>query len=251
MFDKYSNILTMLLIFFIVAICGIIGYFAYDLFNSNNINSNAQSAIDELDNATQTVKKNQKKNTVNTANTVENKVEPLNVVSPLEELNSLKQNQIANETVADEGTTTEEQEEVVEPEKVYMEDYEVMGKIEIPKTGVKYPILERVTVRSIEIAVAIAYGPGLNKEGNTVIYGHNYRNGLFFSNNKKLSNGDKIYITDKYGEKVTYEIYNIYQTTANDATYFTRDTEGRREISLQTCTDSGDGRIIIWAVEKK
>lgn len=247
MFDKYSNILTMILIFFVVAICGIIGYFAYDLFNSNNINSNAQSAIDELDNATQTVKKNNAK--TNTTNTATNTTEPLNVVSPLGELQNLTQNQIVEEPVLEEPANPEE-EERIEPEKVFMEDYEVMGKIEIPKTGVEYPVLERVTVRSIEIAVAIAYGPGLNEVGNTVIYGHNYRNGLFFSNNKKLSNGDKIYITDKYGEKVTYEIYNIYQTTANDATYFTRDTEGRREISLQTCTDSGNGRIIIWAVEK-
>ena len=248
MFDKYSNILTMILIFFVVAICGIIGYFAYDLFNSNNINSNAQSAIDELDKATQTVKKNNK---TNTTNIVENKIDTLNVVSPLGELNNLTQNQLVETPVVEEPTNPgEEVPKRPEPEKVYMEDYEVMGKIEIPKTGVEYPVLERVTVRSIEMAVAIAYGPGLNEVGNTVIYGHNYRNGLFFSNNKKLSNGDKIYITDKYGDKVTYEIYNIYQTTANDATYFTRDTEGRREISLQTCTDSGDGRIIIWAVEK-
>ena len=252
MFDKYSNILTMILIFFVVAICGIIGYFAYDLLQSNNINSNAQSAIDELDKATQTVKKNKKTNTTNTtSNTVENTIDTLNVVSPLGELNNLTQNQLVEEPVVEEPTeTTEDPEARPEPEKVYMEDYEVMGKIEIPKTGVEYPVLERVTVRSIEMAVAIAYGPGLNEVGNTVIYGHNYRNGLFFSNNKKLSNGDKIYITDKYGDKVTYEIYNIYQTTANDATYFTRDTEGRREISLQTCTDSGDGRIIIWAAEK-
>ena len=249
MFDKYSNILTMILIFFVVAICGIIGYFAYDLFNSNNINSNAQSAIDELDKATQTVKKN-KNNIANTTNTT-NTVEPLNVVSPLGELQNLTKNQVAAEPVVEEPVTEPGTEpERPEPEKVYMEDYEVMGKIEIPKTGVEYPVLERVTVRSIEMAVAIAYGPGLNEVGNTVIYGHNYRNGLFFSDNKKLSNGDKIYITDKYGDKVTYEIYNIYQTTANDATYFTRDTEGRREISLQTCTDRGDGRIIIWAVEK-
>ena len=249
MFDKYSNILTMLLIFFIVAIFGIIGYFAYDLLNSNNINSNAQSTIDEFKNATQTVKKNKKTNTTNTANTtVENTVENVTAVTnPLDELNNLMNNETVQEPVVD-----EEPEEIVEPEKVYMEDYEVMGTIEIPKTGIEYPILERVTVRSIEIAVAIAYPQGaeLNKEGNVVIYGHNYRNGLFFSDNKKLSNGDKIYITDKYGEKVTYEIYNIYQTTSNDATYFTRDTEGRREISLQTCTDSGDGRIVIWAVEK-
>ncbi len=240
MFDKYSNILTMILIFFVVAICGIIGYFAYDLFNSNNINSNAQSAIDEFESATQTVKKNKEKNTVVENTTVENTTNNMSMLTPLDPVEPI-QNEV-----------TEIPEEKVEPEKVYMENYEVMGTIEIPKTGVKYPILDRVTVRSIEIAVAIAYPQNaeLNKEGNVVIYGHNYRNGLFFSDNKKLSNGDKIYITDKYGEKITYEIYNIYQTDANDASYFVRDTEGRREISLQTCTDSGDGRIIIWAAEK-
>jgi LPXTG-site transpeptidase (sortase) family protein len=122
-----------------------------------------------------------------------------------------------------------------------------MGRIEIPKTSVDYPVLGKLTKKSLEIAVAIAYGPGLNEVGNTVIYGHNYRNGLFFSNNKKLSNGDKIYITDQAGNRVEYKIYNIYQTSANDATYMTRDTEGRREISLQTCTDDSSARIIIWA----
>lgn len=250
MFDKYSNILTMILIFFVVAICGIIGYFAYDLFNSNNINSNAQSAIDEFESATQTVKKNKEKNTVakNTTvenTTVENTTNTISMLSPIQPMNEI-QSEVTE-------TPVETPEEKVEPEKVYMENYEVMGTIEIPKIGIKYPVLERVTVRSIEIAVAIAYPQNaeLNEEGNVVIYGHNYRNGLFFSDNKKLSNGDKIYITDKYGEKVTYEIYNIYQTDANDASYFVRDTEGRREISLQTCTDSGDGRIIIWAAEKK
>ena len=43
--------------------------------------------------------------------------------------------------------------------------------LEIRKIGIKYPVLERVTVRSIEIAVAIAYPQNaeLNKEGKTVI----------------------------------------------------------------------------------
>ena len=247
MFNKYSNVLTMLLIFFIVAIFGIIGYFAYDLFNSNNINEKAYSAIDEFESATQTVKKEKENKVKNEAvvgqNTVANQVQE--AVNPMEQLNNLTQEDPVTE---DPAATPEDPNE---PEKVFMEDYEVVGTIEIPKTGIKYPILERVTVRSIEIAVAVAYGPGVNEVGNTVIYGHNYRNGLFFSDNKKLSNGDKIYVTDKYGEKVTYEIYNIYQTTSNDATYFTRDTEGRREISLQTCTDDGNGRIVIWAVEKQ
>ena len=161
-------------------------------------------------------------------------------VNPDELLNTLN---------ADTSTTTPEEEQPIE--KVMMEDYEVMGTIRIPKTGIEYPVLETVTKRSIEIAVGIAYGPGLNEVGNTIIFGHNYRNGLFFSNNKKLSNGDKIYITDKYGQKVTYEIYNMYQTDPSDASYFVRDTEGRREISLQTCTDDSSARIIIWAAEQE
>lgn len=240
MFDKYGNILTMLLVIFIVAIFGIVGYFVYDLLNSNNINENAQAAMDQFDASTQTVKNDKNKNKVKKENKVENEYVPIdrNVVNPLDELNALNANRVTEEP------------EVQEPEKVYMEEYEVKGTIEIPKTGIKYPILDSVTKRSLEIAVGIAYGPGLNQVGNTIIYGHNYRNGLFFSDNKKLVSGDVVYITDQYGEKVTYEIYNVYQTTANDASYFTRDTEGRREISLQTCTDDSSGRIIIWAAEK-
>lgn len=247
MSDKFSNLLTMLLVLIIVSIFGIIGYFAYDILNSNNINENAQSAINDFQSATQKVNTG-KGNTVKDTNTITNTVENTTTTeeqntatNPLDELQQLTQNQVAQNPVQD--PTLEE------PEKVYMEDYEIMGTIRIPKTGIEYPVLGKLTTRSLEIAVAIARGPGLNEVGNTVIFGHNYRNGLFFSDNDKLGNGDKIYITDKYGREVTYVIYNIYQTTQSDATYFTRDTEGRREISLQTCTDDGHNRIIIWAKE--
>ena len=192
--NRYGNILTMLLVIFIVAILGIIGYFAYDLLNSNNINENAQSAIQEFENATQTIKNNRTntvKNTVVENTTVEetNTVIPPEV-NPLEELNQLTQNQVEEDTTV---------EDVEDREKVYMEDYEVMGTIKIPKTGIEYPVLDEVTKRSLELSVGIAYGPGLNEVGNTIIYGHNYRNGLFFSNLKKLNVGDKIFITDNSG----------------------------------------------------
>ena len=42
----------------------------------------------------------------------------------------------------------------------------------------------------------------------------------------------------------------MYETTASDASYMQRDTEGRREISLQTCTNDSAGRIIVWAKEQ-
>ena len=58
--------------------------------------------------------------------------------------------------------------------------------------------------------MCVEYGPGPNEPGNTVIAGHNYLNRLFFSKNKNLNIGDKVYITDQYGVTVEYTIYNKF-----------------------------------------
>lgn len=137
-----------------------------------------------------------------------------------------------------------------------MEDYIIIGTIEIPKVKLKCAILNQVTKKSIEIAVGQIYTVnGLNKPGNTVIYGHNYRNDLFFSRNDELTNGDKIYILDEEGTKLTYEIYNIFITTSTDTSFYARtaeETGGKAEITLSTCTDDAsttDRRLIIQARE--
>ena len=71
-----------------------------------------------------------------------------------------------------------------------------------------------------------------------------------FSNNKKIEEGDKIYLTDLSGKKVTYTVYKKYKTSTEDFDYAVRDTNGKREISLSTCTDDSKQRLIIWAKEK-
>lgn len=237
--NKYGNILTMVLIILIVTIIGIVGYFAYDAFHTSKVNNNAQQTLAELERATTKVKKkNSSTNGKNTTNTASNTtLENLDDAMALLNTSTESTNTIGEEPVG----------ENQEPEKVYMEGYEVVGRIEIPKTNVDYPILAKLTKRTLEIAISVAYGPGPNKVGNTILYGHNYRNNSFFSNNKKLVKNDKVYITDVYGNRVEYTIYNIYQTVQSDAKYMKRDTAGRREISLQTCTDNSSGRIIIWA----
>lgn len=133
--------------------------------------------------------------------------------------------------------------------KVYYKGFVMEGKISIPRTGLECPILENATKPAIEVAVGIQFGPGLNQVGNTVIAGHNYRNGLFFSNNKKIKVGDKIHIKDTTGITVQYTVYSIFETTAEDASYINRDTNGAREITLYTCTDDGNRRLIILAKE--
>lgn len=232
--SKYSDVLTMILVVVIVVILGIIGYFAYDVYNQNTKNANAQAALAEFEEATKNVKK--KVNKVNDENTVTNTLTGEELQNALNE--SMQNN-----------TSEVKKEEVEEETKVMYEGYEMMGKISIPKTKCEYPILSQVTKHSLEVAVAILYGPGLNEPGNTVIVGHNYRNGMFFSNNSKLAIGDIINITSAT-ETVTYEIYNIYQTSPDEASYMKRDTGGAREISLSTCTNDSSQRLIIWAKEK-
>ena len=48
-----------------------------------------------------------------------------------------------------------------------------------------------------------------------------------------------------------YNIYNIYETSPDDGDYMVRDTAGKREISLSTCTDNSKARLVIWAVEEQ
>lgn len=128
--------------------------------------------------------------------------------------------------------------------------YNMMGYIQIPAINIKYPVLETVTTHSIEIAVAIRAGVGLNKVGNTVIVGHNYKNGVFFSDLNKLKINDIVYITDRSGTKIKYKIYNIFSATPEDTSFYNRDTEGKREITLSTCSDNTSMRTIIYAREE-
>lgn len=221
--SKYSKILTAFLIIIIIGIFSTIGYFVYDIFVIKSKNNKAQDVVDEFNNTS--VRKE-----FDEAEEEEEK----DSSNPLESINSL-------ETDKNVGTSAE---------KTYMEGYEVMGTISIPKTKIEYPILSEVTKKSLETSVAILYGVGLNQPGNTTIVGHNYRNGLFFSDNKKLSERDIIKITDQTGTTITYKIYKIYETTPSDASYMQRDTEGAREISLSTCTDDSSARLIILAKEQ-
>lgn len=238
--SKYGDVLTMILVVVIVVILGIVGYFGYDVYNKNTKNANAQTALAEFEEATKSVRKKP-----------QNKVQEENTVTTDENVYVPTAEEIQNSINAAQGNEEPavEEEPTEEPKKVMYEGYEMKGKISIPKTKCNYPILAEVTKKSIEVAVAILYGPGLNEPGNTVIVGHNYRNGMFFSDNDKLAIGDTIEITSTT-ETVTYEIYNIYQTSADDASYMKRDTGGAREISLSTCTDDSVNRLIIWAKER-
>ena len=207
---KYSNILTIVLVISIIIILAIIGKIAFDFFRNKKINDDAEEAIANFD-----------KNIEDADKSKDGNVEGI-------ENSDIK----------------------IDLSKFTYGGYNMMGYIEIPAIKIKYPVLETVTTHSIEIAVAIRAGVGLNKVGNTVIVGHNYRNGVFFSDLGKLKIGDKIYITDRSGTKIKYDIYNIFSAIPEDASFNERDTQGKREITLSTCDDNAAMRTIIYAREE-
>lgn len=228
--SKYSKTLTVILIVVIVAIIGLLIFFGIDVYRKYYIESTAGDAVEEFKDEV---------NKIASLPVDENAI--LNDVSPNVDLNTLYQNN--GSSIDDDEITGVD----------YM-GYSMIGTIEIPKTDIEYPIIadEDASINSLNVAIVKLYPSSdmLNEVGNTVLAGHNYKNGTFFSNNKKLEKGDEIYITDLAGRTITYEIYNIYETTTSDSEYMNRDTNGRREISLSTCTDDTKARLIIWAAEK-
>lgn len=211
---------SVILAIIIIAVLGLGGYLAYKYISDFLIQKEASDIVDEFENSIIVVAVEDEQ--TNQETVVENTVG----------------------TPTSSGTTTKKS------SGVRYQGYNVIGTIQIPKTGVKYPIVDDTTPAAMDRAIVFLYGPGLNKVGNNVIVGHNYRSGGLFGSNRRLVNGDKIYITDSSGTKVEYSVYRKYETSDADFSYATRNTNGKREISLSTCTSNASTRLIIWAREQ-
>lgn len=131
--------------------------------------------------------------------------------------------------------------------------YVVDGKIEIPKIKVDYPILsgetksEQETEALLKMSPLKFHGPEINEVGNYCIVGHNYRNSKFFSKVPTLENGDIIKITDTTGKVVEYSVYTKYNVVPSDTTCTDQRTNGKKEITLITCTNDSKERVIVKA----
>ena len=221
--SKYSTFLTILLVVIIVAIVGVIGFLGFRYISSINSKKEAENFVDTFQKPNET--------------------------EPTEEQPVIEGDLDVDVTEPENTGDTTDNNETAPAQEQRFNVYLVAGTIEIPATGLSCPVLaeEEYSKSALETSVVILHGVGLNQPGNTTIAGHNYRNGNFFSNNKKLNIGDKIYITDLTGKRLSYTIYNKYETSDTDAEYMTRDTQGATEISLTTCTDDSKARLIIWA----
>lgn len=127
--------------------------------------------------------------------------------------------------------------------------YQIIGTIKIDKLGIEYPILVESTVDSLEKSISRVGNGKVNEIGNLTLAGHNYIDGTMFGNIDKLVNNDQIVIKDLHNNSVTYSIFDIFVTNPNDVSVLDAREEGKREVTLITCTNGNKNRLIIKARE--
>lgn len=231
---KYNNFLTIFLIILIITLTGVLGYYLYLLYDNYKSKQTAEKII---------FKFSQDTNDSEPEEVAEEVIEPF--AEPTQVPETPKPNNNNNNTNNNNNNSNRNN-------GTYYNDAKVIGIIEIPSLNVKYPIFDKDNTETLNIGTAAIYPDDvenrLNKPGNVVIAGHNYRNNKMFSKLHTLKNGDLIYIEDNSGKRLAYKVYNNYTANYTDFTYATRPVDdGVAEISLSTCTNNVNTRTVIWA----
>ena len=123
--------------------------------------------------------------------------------------------------------------------------YTTEAILKIPKINIEYPVLSATSDALLFVSLNKYWGPEPNEVGNYCIVGHYYENGKMFGKLHKLKNGDKAELTDLSGNTLTYQVYNKYVVEPTDTSCTSQLTNGRRELTLITCTNGGKQRLVV------
>lgn len=156
-----------------------------------------------------------------------------------------------------ENNSDQEQSLVNEEEKIYPKEeietsykgYTVSAKLEIPAINLETYVLQKYSLQALNVTVTKFWGANANQIGNYCIAGHKFQNRNMFFDLKKLKIGDKLSIVDNEVGRVEYKIYDIYQVMPEDVSCLSQETDGKKEVTLITCTNDSTKRIIVKATE--
>lgn len=241
--SKFSKVTTVVMVLLIAGIIVGIGVMGYSIISDTNSEKASAKASEQSGSSAQGVQGGNGGAGIYVAD--ENSVSGNNI--PADIINGISE----NNTVTDENTVGKNN----EVKKEMMEGYEVVGVLKIPSIKLDYKVLSEVTKKSLETSLALIYTEkGLNQEGNTVIIGHNYKNGKFFSNLSKVKKGDTITLKDKTGNEIKYKVTDTFEAAANDSSFYKSNGSTKKTLILSTCTDDAaetEMRNIVRAEEVK
>ena len=127
--------------------------------------------------------------------------------------------------------------------------YDIVGIIEIPKINIEYPIINQTSDETMALSITKFWGNNVNDIGNFTMAGHNYFDGTMFSNTNKLNIEDIIKMTDLDGKTIEYKVFDKYIIDPNDVKCVQSVKENTREITLITCINGRNNRLVVKARE--
>ena len=205
----------------VLLICLLSSYYIYAEYDRNKTEEVSQEILSQtMDNTTKTTDK-----------------DPIIIVLSEAE---------ANEQAEDEPIQSQGSDKITTVDGI---TYSVDSFITIPKIDISYPVLSDTSDELLEISVN-RYWPEPNKlkpneVGNYCIVGHNYRNGKMFGRLSELEDGDIVQLEDTTGRTLQYQVYRKYIVEPTDTTCTSQLTNGRKELTLITCTNYGTQRLIV------
>lgn len=160
-----------------------------------------------------------------------------------------------NETMEQEIVKVEQTKMVIpiEVEKIpetYL-NYEVIAKLEVPKIKLETNVLKEYDLEGMKVCASKFWGPPPNEIGNFCIAGHNYEKENMFNHLIDLEIGDELYLTDNKNGKYAYTICNIYKVKPQNTAPINQETKGNRMVTLITCVNYSQNRLIVQAIENK
>lgn len=139
---------------------------------------------------------------------------------------------------------------VIEENYKLPEDYmgfKVDCKLQIPKIKLETYVFKEYSEEAMNLCPTKLWGPNPNENGNYSIIGHNYQKENMFNNLIKLEIDDEIYLTDETNGKYKYIVYDIYKVKENNVDPIKQNKEKGIELTLITCVNYTNNRLIIKA----
>lgn len=123
---------------------------------------------------------------------------------------------------------------------------QILGVITCETIDIQYVVVEGAQRDNIRAAIGHITGTaGFGGMGNCVLAGH--RGGYygeFFQNIHKLSNGDRVMLTDLYDRTYIYAVYEQEVVESNDL-WICDPISGENTLTLLSCEDNGKRRRIV------
>ncbi|MBR1554065.1 MAG: sortase [Oscillospiraceae bacterium] len=122
-----------------------------------------------------------------------------------------------------------------------------IGVIAIPELEIELPVMNEWSYPNLKISPCRYQGSYL--EDNMIIAAHNYRS--HFGRIGELHSGSEILFTDASGKIWNYEVDNIQTVGGTDVDAMQFGSGEDWDLTLFTCTLSGQSRVTIRAVRKE